>query len=39
MGLIKFGSRLDVYLPPEAEVLVAPRRKVRSGETILGRLS
>jgi phosphatidylserine decarboxylase len=39
MGLIKFGSRVDVYLPLECEVLVHPRQKVRSGETILGRLS
>ena len=39
MGLIKFGSRVDVYLPPEAQVLVSVRQKTRAGETILGRLS
>jgi phosphatidylserine decarboxylase len=38
MGLIKFGSRLDVYLPPEATVVVLPRDRVRAGESILGRL-
>lgn len=38
MGLIKFGSRVDVYLPPEAEVLVRAGDKPRAGETILGRL-
>jgi phosphatidylserine decarboxylase len=38
MGLIKFGSRLDVYLPPEAVVVVQPRDRVKGGESILGRL-
>lgn len=38
MGLIKFGSRLDVYLPPEAVVVVEPRDRVVAGESILGRL-
>jgi len=37
-GLIKFGSRLDVYLPPEAEVLVAENDVVLAGETVLGRM-
>jgi phosphatidylserine decarboxylase len=38
MGLIRFGSRLDVYLPLEAETLARVGQKVRAGETILGRL-
>jgi phosphatidylserine decarboxylase len=38
-GLIRFGSRLDVYLPPETMVKVEIGDKVRSGETILGELS
>ena len=38
MGLIKFGSRLDVYLPAEAEVLVFAGQKVKAGESVLGRL-
>ncbi len=38
MGLIKFGSRLDVYLPPEAQVVVVPGDRVTAGESVLGRL-
>lgn len=38
MGLIKFGSRLDVYLPAAAEVLVSAGQKVKAGESVLGRL-
>ena len=37
VGLMKFGSRMDVFVPPEVELLVAPRQKVVAGETILGR--
>jgi phosphatidylserine decarboxylase len=37
-GIIRFGSRLDVYLPPEAKVLVRERQHVRAGETILAQL-
>ncbi len=36
-GLIRFGSRLDIYLPPEARIEVAPGEKTRAGETVLGR--
>jgi len=35
-GLIRFGSRLEVFLPPEALVLVKEGDKVRAGETPLG---
>jgi phosphatidylserine decarboxylase len=35
-GLIRFGSRVDVYLPKGAEVRVSLRQRVRAGETILG---
>lgn len=38
MGLIRFGSRLDVYLPPEASVEVHPQQRVKAGETVIGRL-
>jgi phosphatidylserine decarboxylase len=38
MGMIKFGSRLDVYMPLEAEITVRVGQKVRAGETIVGRL-
>ena len=34
-GLIRFGSRLDVYLPDSAQVRVQPGQKVRAGETVL----
>lgn len=38
MGLIRFGSRCDIYLPKTAEVLVKTGDKVLGGETILARL-
>ncbi len=34
-GLIKFSSRLDVYLPVNSLAQVAPGDRVRAGETIL----
>ena len=37
-GIIRFGSRVDVYLPPGYEVLVRPGSLVRAGETVLARL-
>lgn len=36
-GLIRFGSRVDVYLPPDAAPAVSVGMKVVGGETILGR--
>jgi phosphatidylserine decarboxylase len=36
-GIIRFGSRVDVYLPPGCTVLAAPGSQVRAGETILAR--
>jgi phosphatidylserine decarboxylase len=36
-GIIRFGSRVDVYLPPGTEVLVKPGMVTRAGETILAR--
>jgi phosphatidylserine decarboxylase len=38
-GLIRFGSRVDLYLPLEAELLVQVGQKVRSGETPIAKLS
>ena len=38
VGLIRFGSRVDLFLPEGAEVLVAPGDRVRSGETPVARL-
>jgi phosphatidylserine decarboxylase len=37
-GIIRFGSRLDVYLPPGTKVLANPRQRVRAGETVLAQL-
>ena len=34
-GLIRYGSRLDTYLPEGAEVLVLPGQRAVGGETIL----
>jgi phosphatidylserine decarboxylase len=36
-GMIKFGSRVDLILPPSATVLVQPGQKTCAGETILAR--
>ncbi len=37
-GLIRFGSRVDLYLPTDTGIEVKPGQKVKAGETILGRL-
>ncbi len=37
-GFIRFGSRVDLYLPPEAIAQAAVGDKVFAGETILARL-
>lgn len=37
-GLIRFGSRVDVYLPGGATVLVEPGQRVIGGETVLATL-
>lgn len=37
-GLIRFGSRLDVYLPKNTELRVAMGDKTVAGETVLGYL-
>jgi len=37
-GFIRFGSRLDVYLPPGARVRVAIGARVRAGESVLAEL-
>jgi phosphatidylserine decarboxylase len=36
--MIKFGSRVEVYLPAEWEVTVEKGQRVRAGETVVGRL-
>lgn len=37
-GMIKFGSRTDLLLPPEIEIMVKTGMRVRGGETIIGRI-
>jgi len=37
-GLIRFGSRVDIYLPPGSEVLVRKGQRTIGGETPLGAL-
>lgn len=38
-GLIRFGSRVDVYLPLDAQILVGVGQKAVAGETVLADLS
>ena len=38
IGLIRFGSRVDVYMPAGAEVLVAVGQTAIGGETVLAEL-
>ncbi len=38
MGFIKFGSRVDVYLPLDAQVLVSLEQKTVGNETIIAKL-
>jgi phosphatidylserine decarboxylase len=37
-GIIRFGSRLDVYLPEGARVVARPGQTTRAGETVLAEL-
>jgi phosphatidylserine decarboxylase len=38
-GLIRFGSRVDVYLPEDSKISIKLKDKVKAGQTILGYLS
>ncbi|MDJ1406936.1 MAG: phosphatidylserine decarboxylase [Candidatus Midichloria sp.] len=38
-GIIRFGSRVDVYIPDTAKILVAEGQTAIGGETIMARLS
>ena len=38
IGLMKFGSRMDVFLPKRAQLLVTVGQTVVAGETVLARL-
>ena len=37
IGLMKFGSRMDVFVPPEVALAVQVGDRVRAGETVIGR--
>lgn len=37
VGMIRFGSRMDVWLPLDAEILVRPGQHVAGGSSILAR--
>jgi len=37
-GMIKFGSRTDLLMPPEVEIVVQTGMHVRGGETIIGKI-
>ena len=39
IGLMKFGSRMDVFLPVDAVVVARTGEKVRAGETVIARLT
>ena len=38
VGFIKFGSRVDLYLPLDAEILVQPKQSVRCNQTVIAKL-
>ncbi|MDH3242645.1 MAG: phosphatidylserine decarboxylase [Alphaproteobacteria bacterium] len=37
-GIIRFGSRVDIYLPPEAQACVSAGQAVTAGETVVAQL-
>lgn len=37
-GMIKFGSRVDIFLPKQTKILVKKGDKVKGGESIIGEL-
>ena len=38
-GMIRFGSRLDIYLPVNSRICAEVNHRVKAGETVLGYLS
>lgn len=38
IGMIKFGSRVDVFFPPNAQIKVQDRDKVKAGLTVLAEI-
>jgi phosphatidylserine decarboxylase len=39
LGLMKFGSRMDVFVPIDATLAVAARQRVRAAVTVIARLA
>jgi phosphatidylserine decarboxylase len=39
IGLIRFGSRVDVYLPPKAQIVVGLDSRAVAGETVIAQMS
>ena len=39
LGFIKFGSRVDLFLPLNTKILVEPDQKVRGNKTLIAKLS
>jgi phosphatidylserine decarboxylase len=39
IGLIRFGSRVDVYLPPAAQIVVGLESRAIAGETVIAQVS
>lgn len=37
LGLIRFGSRVELYLPPDSEITVAKGERIKGGVTVVGR--
>ena len=37
IGLMKFGSRMDVFVPPEVQLTVTKGERTVAGETVIGR--
>jgi phosphatidylserine decarboxylase len=38
-GLIRFGSRLEVFLPADSKIIAQVQQRVKAGETVIGYLS
>jgi phosphatidylserine decarboxylase len=39
IGLIRFGSRVDVYLPPKAQIVVGLDSRAVAGETVIAQMT
>ena len=38
-GMIRFGSRVDIFLPQQVQIEVTTGKTVKAGETVLGYIS